>query len=81
MNEDDRIRIVKEIHAARMEEHLRPDEITHRMYADINGVTISVAKRALTEEVESGRMTVRRAKFGAHHLLAYRRSEPQGGDH
>ena len=73
MNEDIRRKIIEEINQARLAENVQPDELTHRMYANITGESTKVAERILQEEVAAGRSTCRLARIDGKNAWAYKR--------
>ena len=75
MDEETRIKIAQEIYKAQTSGKLQPDEITHRIYAEANGITVKVAERQLQKEVQEGRMTARMCLHKGKHTWAYRVSQ------
>jgi len=73
MNEEELLRIIKEIQDVREAEKIKPDELTHTMYAERAGCSVNVAKRILQDEVSKGRMTCRHVRIeGGHKAWAYK---------
>ena len=80
MNDTQRQAMAREIHASYEAQLLQPDELTHLIYAEINGVSVRVAERILKDEVEAGRMTRREAIGNRRTVWAYARCTESDGE-
>jgi predicted transcriptional regulator len=59
------------LNAIELRDPIRPDEITVEGFAQLRGLSRSVAERALREEVKAGRMVRRHASLGGKFGYAY----------